>query len=243
MASNEQIDQFKKRATNFTQFNFLESDFTSLTFKQPIRELIHEFYFPSVKNLSEITTGNITKDSLNAVIKTLQDANREKYFTLFNYIYKTPAPGEVLMYFIVNNAHLGGASSAGIDLVIPGGTGYEIKAVEVDSNKGLYGFFTGRSADPAKIIDSVLKLSKKYKLSGNMQAVSVSELRKKATVEEMNALDTAYGTFIYDKYFKSKKTIFFNKKTGYIEFLGVPEPGKITMQSITQSQIKPRIQT
>lgn len=126
---------FLRRAIEVTSFNLTPKDFASTKYKNEIRFLFTDAWFPNV-DTSKVFIDEITTEGLNSSISTLRDSNKKGLATLLKYDVTGVGPGEFLLYYICTKGHLGGGSSAGVDITV-NGTGYEIKAVDEKFEKTL----------------------------------------------------------------------------------------------------------
>ena len=117
--------EFLKRAQKITSFNLSTKDFESLEHKKEIQYLIGLHFFPKFSLANTLKKMNV--DRFNNLIEKLRSESPSKLSQLHNYNLKGVGPGEVTMFFLIDNCHLGGGGSAGVDAII-GGKKYEIKA-------------------------------------------------------------------------------------------------------------------
>lgn len=237
-------EDFIKRASNFKVFNFKESDFTSTTFKNEIRSLFNLYYFPDL-TLDETTTSRVDKGSINKIINKLSSYDKENFLYLFDYRLGGVGPGEVALFYMVDGAYLGGRSSAGADIFI-GSTSYEVKSARISRQNEAYGFMVGGTFSLDDIKSQLDSLREKLKLAGSKQSINVSVLRRmnELAPERYNAIEKEYADLVYDKYFKTHKTIFFNNNTsdrGQLESIKQVEAKDIMIDEFTSNTIKPRI--
>ena len=95
-------NDFIKRVTKITNLNFKASDFTSLDYKQEIQHVINTFLFPKFKP-TKLNTINV--DVLNSSVVKLKQEDSAAFDSLFaSYNLKGVGPGEVLLYFLIDNA-------------------------------------------------------------------------------------------------------------------------------------------
>ena len=234
-------EKFLNRAEKVTSFNIGTSDFITVSpaRKNEIRYLFLRYFFSKLKSNVFIKGNIITKEALNTSINKLKAADSLLFLKLHKYNLKGIGPGEVTVYFIYDNAYLGGESSKGADIKI-GSNSYEVKSVKVTAGGSYDGFFTGGTVDVSEYIADVLKIAKANGLSGNMQEVSVSKTKAADPVKFKN-IEQAYAKRVYDEYFSLHDTIFINSKTGVAEAVMPVLPKNIGISSITQGKIKPLI--
>lgn len=233
---------FIQRATQFKTFNFTASDFTTTNFEHEIRHLFLTHYFPDLQE-KDILLNSLTKSRVNSIISKLKRSSAERFRDLYKYPIKGVGDGEVLLFFIIKNTHLGGGLSAGSDIFV-GSTPYEVKsAVLTQSPKMARNIKVGGTFSLSEIIDQLDALRSRLKLSGNKQVINTSVLLKMEQMEPSvyKNIEMQYGKLVYDKYFGKHKSIFFNERTGEIESIKTPKAEEIKMHVLTQSTIKPQI--
>jgi len=234
---------FIKRVTRVTSLNFEAADFTSLKFKDEIQELINVLLFPGFDRSRMSDTINIS--NLNNCISSLKSENSANFTSLFkSYNLKGIGPGEVMLFFLINKAYLGGGSS-NVDMFV-GSEGYEIKAVEVSTDGFAYNFKTGGTVPTSNIIEKLYALGQKHKVP-----VSRTEINK-GTLEMLRNKDSKafesimdqYVDIAYNDYFKQHKFIFMRNsgsKMGNIESVKDVKKSDIQFERVTAGVIKPRV--
>ena len=120
-------NDFIKRATRVTAFNLNSADFTTTKYKKEIQHLYRQHMFGSFNPDDALKT--LDKRKYNQLIDILKKDDKEQYDKLHNLQLKGVGPGEAVLYLLTKDGHLGGGSSAGIDLVV-GSSKYEVKAVK-----------------------------------------------------------------------------------------------------------------
>jgi len=149
-----------------TAFKLYAKDFQSIEKKKEIQYIFRNNWFPNfdMKNtLDDINSSPGFINAFNKTVSTLKSADQANTKLLKNYPVKGLGPGEILIYFLINTAYLGGGSSAGTDIVLDkddqaplfhdydkviidsnGGNEYELKAVTVAGDgKSVYQFKVG----------------------------------------------------------------------------------------------------
>jgi len=235
---------FIKKALKVTSFNLVAKDFESLKYKKEIQFLFSTHFFPSV-NIKFLKSAN--QRQLNNIITKLRTAESANFQHLYKYNIKGVGPGEVMMYYILDNAHLGGGSSAGLDLVV-GNKGYEIKAVDYSPQGYVNNFKVGGTFSMADIIRGVQDLKKKAGL-GTGAEVNSSDLKKleEKFPNEIKHYYKEYAEVTYKNYFKNHEIIFLSNKNGGGYSLGdvisikKVEKKDIIFERITSGTIKPRV--
>lgn len=236
--------EFLKRAMKITSFNLLPSDFISVKHKKEIQHIIHVTFFPEFDMKQLLDKVEPTK--LANVIKNLRESNPKAFTYLAEYNLKGVGPGEVLLYFILNNAYLGGGSSAGIDLIDPSGE-YEVKAVDYSPKGVVKNFKLGGTFPVAHIIDGVLKLRNELGLVGEKGGVNQGQLAEieKAYPEEIKEYYKEYREIAYKEYFSKHPIIFLANNNGSTyrkgDLIAIKNVKKeeIYFERITSGVIKP----
>lgn len=232
---------FIKRATRITSFNLRPADFTDLRYKKEIQHLFGTFFFPKF-NLNQ-TIDSVDKNKLNTLISKLKVEDKDMFSKLHNYNLKGVGPGEATLYFLLNYGHLGGGSSAGVDLVDRSGK-YEVKAVKISS--GLASDFKlGGTVPLSDIMLDLNRIRERLNLGGSKTEMSgkiMDEMRKKAK-DEFNAIEKRYAKAAYE-YFKGHKVIFINNSPanlGTIEAIKEVTLNDVTIERVTSGTVKPRV--
>lgn len=235
---------FIKRATSLSSFNLVTSDFESLKYKKEIQHLFNFYFFPNfdMKN----TTDNIDMNALNRAIDLIKREDQTMFEKLHMYNLKGVGPGEATLYFLCNTAHLGGGSSAGVDIVANNGK-FEVKAVSVSRNREAYNFKVGGTVPLSNIMSAMDDLRQEFKLVGNAGNINGSTLAtiKQKAPREYQKIEGMYADAVYD-YFKNHKVIFINHnqskgERGRIEAIKNVQRNDISIDVITSGTIKPRI--
>lgn len=237
--------EFIARAMKVTSFNLAAKDFENLKHKKEIQHLFHLNFFPKF-DMSKMLD-RVDERKMAALIKDLRKESGSNFEHLYKYNLKGVGPGEVLLYFILNKAHLGGGSSAGLDLVDVSG-GYEIKAVDASPQGYVNNFKVGGTFSMADIIRGVQDLKKAAGLGSGAEVngAHLKELEKKFP-DEMKRYYEQYADVTYKNYFKNHKIIFLSNKKGGGYQLGdiiaikQVEKKDIVFERITSGTIKPRI--
>jgi hypothetical protein len=231
---------FIKRATAVTSFNLVTKDFESTTYKAEIQHIFQMFFFPGF-NLSN-TTKNVDIQKLNANIQKLKAEDFEKFKKMHAYNLKGVGPGEVTLYFLVNDAHLGGGSSAGVDLVV-GPKKYEVKAVDVSSAGFAFNFKLGGTFDLSDVVAGLLELKKKVGVGGEgVNKAALDTIRKKYP-KELKLLEEKFVDRAYENYFKNHEIIFIQNSTRKIgEIAAIKSVKKEDiLERLTSGVIKPMV--
>lgn len=236
--------EFLKRAEKVTAFNITAKDFETLRYKAEIQHLFNKHFFPKFK--LENTLNVVDKNKLNQLIDRLKSEDMGAFKTMHSYPLKGVGPGEATLYFLLNNAHLGGGSSAGVDLIV-GSKKYEVKAVTVGLDGFVRDFKLGGTVNLSSIISDAVKLKKQalpnYKNADTEINKSQIEEIKKIFPKEWGEIEKQYQEKAYS-YFKDHDVIFLNNKTRKIgEIVAVKSVKKsdIELENITNGTAKPRI--
>jgi len=237
---------FLKRATKVTSFNLYASDFMSVKHKKEIQHLFSTYLFPRF-NLNNTQNG-VEINKLNKNINDLKSFEQlENFKRIHNYNIKGIGPGEVTLYFLIDNAILGGGSSAGIDIIV-GSNKYEVKAIQVNQQKQAYDFKLGGTIPLSEVIFNLFKLKKELKISGSTNEISGNNIinMRKAAPKEMSEIEKEYKKITYEYYFKNHDIIFLNnsktQKIGNIEAIKRVKENDISIERYTSNVLKPRIQ-
>lgn len=244
-AMSELDMEFIRRAMKVTSFNLAAKDFESIKHKKEIQHLFHLNFFPKFN--MDLLLDRVDAKRMNTVIDRLRKENASNFENLYKYNIKGVGPGEVMLYFILNNSHLGGGSSAGLDLVV-GSKGYEVKAVDYSPQGYVNNFKVGGTFSLAEIIRGVQDLKKSSGLGGGSEVNSghLKEIEKKFP-DEIKRYYEMYADVTYKNYFKNHEIIFLSNKRGGGYQLGdviaVKQVRKedIQFERITSGTIKPRI--
>lgn len=254
---------FLNRAQKVTSFNLKPQDFQSTKYKAEIQHLFGRTFFPNF-DLNQTIKGQPDVRKLNALIDQLKKESFRNYNRLHFYNLKGVGPGEATLYFLMDDADLGGGGSAGVDLVVSGSK-YEVKACLVSRDGSLSGFKLGGTAPVGPIVTKLVEYKEQlgFKTAGKGQnEVNSSQMAaiQKKYPREYAKLEADYGR-IAGRYFGSIPVIFINnnasnkvdpedtaEKTrlltssaGNIVAISKVEPKHIKMQVATQGTLKPMI--
>jgi len=234
---------FIRRVTKVTSLNFISSDFTSLTYKNEIQELINVHLFPEFDRSRTLDSINV--NNLNSCISSLRSENSENFKSLYNsYAIKGFGPGEVMLYFLLNKAYLGGGSS-NVDLFVAG-EGYEMKSVEVSTDGYAYNLKTGGTVPVSNIIEKLYALGQKHKVPVSRTEINKStlEIIRNKDPKAFQSIIDQYVDIAYNEYFKQHKFIFLRNsgsKMGNIESVKDVKKSDIQLERVTAGVIKPRV--
>jgi hypothetical protein len=240
--------EFLRKAERVTSFNISTKDFESLKHKKEIQHLINKHFFPKF-DISKTING-VNKNTLNKLIDELKAEDSTMFSKLHSYALKGVGPGEAALFFLINDAQLGGGSSAGVDLVV-GSNKYEIKAVQTTQDIGgliAYDFKLGGTVRLTDIMQDLAKLADFYKVSGSKTEINKSSIQKLKNGDvssiDFSAIEDRYRKRAYE-YFKNHEVIFINnsktKKQGRIEAIKKIKPQDIMIERVTSGTIKPMV--
>ena len=245
----EELDlDFLRKAERVTSFNIVTKDFESLAHKKEIQHLFNKHFFPGF-DLSK-TINRVDKNALNKLIAELKAEDSRMFSKLHGYNLKGVGPGEATLFFLIDNAYLGGGSSAGVDLVVGSGK-YEVKAVQttktIDGTLA-YDFKLGGTVRLDDITKRLVRLLEFRKIEGSKTEI------KKSTIDKLRNDDESSADFFsieesYRKraaeYFKNHEVIFINNsktgKMGNIEAVKKIKHTDILIERVTSGTIKPMV--
>lgn len=255
---------FLKRAQKVTSFNLRAADFESTTYKAEIQHLFRMHFFPKF-NLDQTIKGAPNVNKLNRLIDQLKSENFSNYNKLHFYNLKGVGPGEATLYFLLDDAQLGGGGSAGVDLIV-GSKKYEVKASLYSAkDRTVYGFKLGGTANLAKMVTQLVQWKNELGLKSegkgqnevgpkNLEAIA------KAKPSEYKKLEAEYSK-VAGRYFGNTPVIFINNNSstkldpedpvekvrllsnaaGNVLSIKPVRANDITIQTATQGTIKPRV--
>lgn len=237
--------EFIRRAERVTSFNITTKDLETLKHKVELQHLFNKHFFPNFDISRTIDSVDMAK--LNALIADLKREDGGTTFPkLHSYNLKGVGPGEATLFFLINGAHLGGGSSAGVDLFV-GSNKYEVKAVKVSSDRYATDFKLGGNVPLADLMQEFDKLRVALKLPGNRTEMSgsvVKQMQEKAPFEYRSIVDR-YAEVAYENYFKAHEVIFINNaagpKLGFIEAVKQVKKSDIHVERVTSGTIKPKV--
>ena len=241
MASLNLDMDFIRRAEKVTAFNIVTKDFETLKFKKEIQYLINKNWFPEfdLKN----TMNGVSKDRLNTIIQSLRGSNKSNFLKLHKYPLKGIGPGEATLFFLIDDAKLGGGGSAGVDLIV-GSNKYEIKAVDITSDGYATNFKLGATFSTADIIRELQDLKKQTGGAGSEVNKSELEAIRKKFPGDLARIEKDYIDRSYNNYFKNHDIIFIRNSTGKIgdiEAIKKVEKKEISLERVTSGVIKPKV--
>lgn len=203
--------------------------------------------FPSFSPEKALET--ITVNGYNKLVALLKKDDASQYEKLHNLSLKGVGPGEAVMYLLTKKGHLGGGSSAGIDLV-DGASKYEVKAAKWKSKTRkdsvsdfkLGGGLVGMTQIETDIQDLAFRLGLKPRGSAEISG-KVFEEMKKMDPNKYNEIESRYQK-LAGSYFGNHNTIFIQTEKNQPDFgeilaIKKVKPSDITMERFTSKSIKP----
>ena len=244
--------EFIKRAEVITAFNITGSDFQDTKYKAEIQYLFKKHFFPEF-DLSK-TVSTLDEAKVNSLIREIKQKYKSSFVRLLKYTPKGVGPGEVMMYFLVDDLTLGGGASAGLDLG-SGGKGYEMKACDLTKAGYFQNFKIGGTVDITKPLAAAVAikremLDEKVKglrgkateiADGDMKIIKSSKWSTRWEAE----VEKPYKDTAYNDYFKSHPVVFAinttpKAKQGEI-FVRQIRKDSIEIHQVTSGTIKPKI--
>lgn len=249
---------FLKRAQRITSFNLDGSDFTSLKYKAEIQHLFHIHFFPKF-NLDETIKGKPTARAINEVVKKLKRENARNFNALHHYNLSGIGPAEATLFFIIDDAHLKGGASKGIDLVI-GANNYEVKAADYSAARGetkkfFKNFKLGGTIPLESIVSKAFKIrdtdSKIKAMATERNGVSGGQI-KAILADSMlgpqwkREVETPYIKLAHDYLSKNDLICMINKTPAAIKgeclYVGKPRLNQVHLDVVSQGTIKPKLE-
>ena len=255
---------FMNRAQKITSFNLRPADFESVRYKAEIQHLFNRHFFPNF-DLAKTIKGQPTVNKLNNLIDMLQKESMVNYNKLHFYNLKGVGPGEATLFFLLDDAQLGGGGSAGVDVMV-GSKKYEVKAALHSKNdSSVYGFKFGGTEDLSKMVTQIVQWKNKLGLKSAGKGVNEVgpknlEIIKKEYPSEWKKLENDFRR-IGGRYFGNTPVIFISNNTsvkadpeaeaekirqlssgsGKVVSIGPVRAQDISIQTVTQGTIKPRV--
>lgn len=237
--------EFINNALKVSAFNITPTEFTKTDHKKEIQYLFNMHFFPKFDITK--TIDNVDMGKLNTLITTLKTQNMTMFKKLHKYNLKGIGPGEVTLYFLINNAKLGGGSSAGLDLIV-GSKGYEVKAVSISNDGSMaYDFKLGGTIALDEFKTELNKLRLKLGVKGTATEIAPNDIKamKEKAPTEFNAIEQKFAKSAYDNYFSKHEVIFINNskfaKQGNIAAIKTVKQNEIFIYHVTSGTIKPKV--
>lgn len=242
--------EFIKKAEVVTAFNIDAKSFQDTKYKGEVQYLFKKHFFPDF-DISK-TASTLDEAKVNSLVRELKSMSKQSFLRMMRYTPKGVGPGEVMMYFLVDDLTLGGGASAGLDLG-SGGKGYEMKACDI--SKGYFvNFKIGGTVDITKPLAAAVAIKKemlaeKIKLKpkateigkGDIETIKKSKWGTRWEAE----VEMPYKKAAYENYFKNHATLFTVNKVpakniGEIYIRNV-QRDQIELDNVTSGTIKPKI--
>jgi hypothetical protein len=250
----EDLDpEFMKRALRVTSFNLSPSDFITDRYKAEIQHLFNIHFFPKF-DLKDTIKGKPSASKMNTLIKKLRDSNKNNFLALHNYNLKGVGPGEATLYFLLDDATLGGGSASAADINIKG-QAYEVKAGDLGGDGFFKNFKLGGTVPMDKMVGAGLAIrdsDQNIKNMGNeVNGVNASQIKAimrnpKLKREWATKVETPYVKAAFNYLNKNPLILMINKtpaaRRGEVLFVGSLKQSQVHLDVITQGTIKPKLQ-
>jgi len=250
---------FMARAEKVTSFNLSSADFTTTKYKAEIQFLFKKHFFGKKFDLDDTIKGTPKKDELNKLIKKLKQINPSNFMALHNYNLKGVGPGEATLFFLLDDAALGGGSASAADINI-NGRAYEVKAGNYNAKQKAYKDFKlggtvvldqiVREAFRLRdIVDPNLKMSRSGKAERNgvngEQIAAIMKDKGLAAQWEKN-VETPYRKKAAKYLNKNPLILMINttpkSQVGEVYHIGSVRENQIKVDVVTQGTIKPKLE-
>jgi len=231
--------KFLKQVMKFPEPKIPFKYFESMDKKTEIQYLYRLGMFPEIEHetLKNASLSEKDKDTLNELIEKLKKSPR--FDSVYKYQKTGIGPGEVLMYYMLDNAKLGGQGSTG-DLIIGSNT-YEIKAPLISAEKRANQFQIGGTINSDVEVPEALKLVDLYNnfYKSKVKEIKVTQLTKfkKDDPKTYETWRKGFSQKVYKGYFSKHLMIFFDVKKGYIASIKKVQPKDIDVYRIMQRGI------
>ena len=237
---------FIRKAEIITSFNIPTKEYEYTRYKSEIQFLFTKHFFPNFDVTSTLKT--FKPGPFNNLVKNLKAENFAKFQSLFKYQPKGIGPGEILMYFLIDDVTLGGGSSAGLDIT-SGGKGYEVKAASLGKDGFFYGFKVGGTVNISGEIKAASNIKKSLGFSGRETEINKSQIQqiKKSRYanEWIERVEIPYTEKVSKQYFGNHDTIFLINESPKAQrgeaFVKKVKPTDVELEVVTGGTIKPRV--
>lgn len=249
---NELDPEFMKRALRVTSFNLAPSDFITDKYKAEIQHLFNIHFFPKF-DLDKTIKGTPTTSKLNTIIKKLKDENKNNFSALHNYNLKGVGPGEATLFFLLDDATLGGGSASAADINIKGQP-YEVKAGDLGGDGFFKNFKLGGTVPMDKMVGAGLAIRDSdpniQRMGKEVNGVNANQIKAimrnpKLKREWIEKVETPYVKAAFNYLNKNPLILMINKtpaaRRGEVLFIGSLKQNQISLDVITQGTIKPKI--
>jgi len=249
--------EFLSRAQKVTSFNLGSSDFTTLKYKSEIQYLFRTHFFKKF-DLNKTIKGVPTRDGLNKLIRQLKSLDKTRFNYLHEYPLKGVGPGEATLFFLLDDATLGGGSASAADINI-NGKAYEVKAGNYNAKQAAYkDFKLGGTVPLEKLVSAAFSLrnevdpdlrmgkaGKAEKNGVNGQQIEAIMKNPRLAARWEREVERPYGKLASGYLNKNPLILMINttpaKFKGEIYHVGKVPENKIRVDVITQGTIKPKI--
>lgn len=221
-------------------------DLTTNESKADIRNMISTICFgmttTKLKNDFNLFCDSVEIDNLNNSISILKEIDSEGFDTLYSFVIPGVGPGELLMYYLVDDVVLGGGSSAGVDVISSTGN-FEVKAVAQRLKNKIFGeclvdFKLGGGVPLDEIITSLKQLSGISTTEISME--TINPFRNDGAFIE---IENEYKRLTAE-YFSNHNVVFFNhsknmKLRGSLIRIGAVKEENVFIERVTSGTVKP----
>ena len=233
--------------SKITQLNLSAKDFESLENKAEIQYLITTTYFPEF-DWKKLNMKGFDTKKLNDMVAELR--SQSMFSKFYAWTPRGVGPGEVMFYYLVNDAKLAGGKEGG-DLRIGNNT-YEIKSATISwAQKAASGFRLGGTFKMPGLMKDVFDLLEKtpeaVKLGKEKSGINKKQMAVllKKYPREMKKIMDEWKRTVHSKYFSKYDFIFTDNtsktRKGEIAYAGPINPNMIDTDSVTQGEFKPII--
>lgn len=246
---------FIRKAEKVTKFNIDVSDLTP-ELQPSVRYLYVKNQFPKFGE-KDMFLKKFNVSDINKCIAALKKENNTAFYNMYQFDQSGIGPGELMLYFLIDGARVGGGGSAGVDLFV-GGKEYEAKSVTFNiGRQQIEGFKLGGKGELAPILSKAQTLKKKYPdemIAANKgKSNAISEINR-SQMDKLKQLEPRAWADIersYSKvagdYFSGTNIVFMyskaasGNKVGQIIAAGQIDSKAVELQAITSGTIKPSI--
>jgi hypothetical protein len=199
--------------------------------------------FDDLKSNYSLFCDDMSLDTLNKKIETLKTISFDGFNSLYSYVIPGIGPGELVIYFLVDDVVLGGGSSSSVDIISKHGN-FEVKAVKPTQHKILGSCLSDfKLGGTVSLNETILRLKKLCKIETN--EIPGSIINSVRTDLQFQVIENEYRKHVAD-YFSDHNVIFFNHKVckshrGKIISIGNVKYDNIFLERVTSGTVKPLI--
>jgi hypothetical protein len=241
---------FIKRATRITSFNLTAADFQTNRYKKEIQSLYQQHMFPSFS--PDMALKSLNMRQYNNLVGQLKSDDKIQYEKLHNLSLKGVGPAEAVLFLLTQEGHLGGGSSAGVDLIV-GSKKYEVKAVKWKSKSTkdtVSDFKLGGNIPGMTQLES--EIQRAFFDAGYTKLPGTPEIKgslfqqfEKENPDVYRGFEKRYQK-LAQSYFSGHETIFIQTEANQADFgeiiaIKKVKPEDIKMERYTSRSIKPLI--